>query len=111
MWENGFSMADVEGTDLLDRRSLALAGRSVALRGEAVFLIRDGLIPASDWELSTRNGRPVAYRNSIAEAGGGATQTALAGEVLHLRIAAAPAAPHYGQLVRASRREGGLPYV
>src|SRR3546814_14950858 len=38
MWENGFSMADVEGTDLLDRRSLALAGRSVALRGEAVFL-------------------------------------------------------------------------
>src|SRR3546814_2196654 len=62
MWENGFSMEDVEGTDLLDRRSLALAGRSVALRGEAVFLIRDGLIPASDWELSTRNGRPVAYR-------------------------------------------------
>src|SRR3546814_433361 len=97
MWENGFSMADVEGTDLLDRRSLALAGRSVALRGEAVFLIRDGLIPASDWELSTRNGRPVAYRLSIAEAGGGTTQTALAGEVLHLRIAADPAAPYYGQ--------------
>src|SRR3546814_12990587 len=46
MWENGFSMAEVEGTDLLDRRSLAPAGRSVALRGEAVFLVRDGPIPA-----------------------------------------------------------------
>src|SRR3546814_2733559 len=106
MWENGFSMADVEGTDLLDRRSLALAGRSVALRGEAVFLIRDGLIPASDWELSTRNGRPVAYRLSIAEVGGGTTQTALAGEVLHLRIAADPAAPYYGQApLKRSRSE------
>src|SRR3546814_14503316 len=96
MWENGVSMADVEGTDLLDRRSLALAGRSVALRGEAVFLIRDGLIPASDWELSTRNGRPVAYRLSIAEAGGGTTQTALAADVLHLRLAAAASAPYSG---------------
>src|SRR3546814_5915188 len=90
-------MADVEGAVLLDRRSLALAGRRVAWGGEAVFLLRDGLIPASDWELSTRNGRPVAYRLSIAEAGGGTTQTALAGEVLHLRIAADPAAPYYGQ--------------
>src|SRR3546814_2470085 len=35
MWENGFSMADVEGTDLLDRRSMDLAGRSVALRGRS----------------------------------------------------------------------------
>src|SRR3546814_4203157 len=109
MWENGFSMSDVEGTDLLDRRSLALAGRSVALRGEAVFLIRGGLIPASDWELSTRNGRPVAYRLSIAEAGGGTTQTALAGEVLHLRIAAAPAAPSTGDRTTGveGKRGGG----
>ncbi len=97
LWEGALSLADVSGTDLLDRRSLALAARSVALRGEAVFLIRDSLIPCSDWDLRTRNGIPTAYRLSISEAGGGRTETALAGEVLHLRIAADPVAPYYGQ--------------
>jgi len=62
LWENGLSLADVDGTDLLDRRSLAIAGRSVALRGESVFLIRDdGPVPCSDWDLKTRHGRPTAY--------------------------------------------------
>lgn len=111
LWEGGMAMADVTGTNMLDRRSLALIGRSAALRGEAVFLIRDdGLIPCSDWDLSTRNGKPVAYRVSISEAGGGTTQTALAGEVLHLRIGADPAAPFYGTapLKRASLTAGML---
>ena len=36
LWEGAFSLADVSGTDLLDRHSLALTARSVALRGEAV---------------------------------------------------------------------------
>jgi hypothetical protein len=111
LWENGLSMADVTGTDLLDRRSLALIGRAVALRGEAVLLIReDGLVPCSDWDLRTRFGKPTAYRISIPEAGGGTTQTALAGEVLHLRIGCDPAAPYYGTapLRRASRTAGML---
>ena len=70
----------------------------MALRGEALFLIDDdGLIPASDWDLSTRNGVPTAYRLSISEAGGGRARTALAGEVLHLRVGADVAAPYYGQ--------------
>lgn len=114
LWENGLSMADVDGTDLLDRRTLAIAGRSAALRGEAVFLIRDdGLIPASDWELKTRNGRPTAYRLSISEAGGGTSQTALAGEVLHLRIGADSVTPYYGQapLKRSSLTAGMLQAV
>lgn len=98
LWEHGFAMADVVGTDLLDRRSLAMLGRGLALRGEAVFLIReDGLVPCADWDLRTRNGRPVAYRLSVSEAGGGATQTALAGEVLHVRIGCDPVAPWLGQ--------------
>ncbi len=97
LWEGAFAMADLEGTDLLDRRSMALAGRSAALRGEAVFLIRDtGLVPASDWDLRTRDGKPTAYRVSVSEAGGGRTETALADEVLHLRIGCDPAAPYYG---------------
>ena len=41
LWEGGLSLSDVEGTDLLTPRMLALAGRSLALRGEAVFAIRE----------------------------------------------------------------------
>ncbi|GAB4352973.1 MAG: phage portal protein [Oricola sp.] len=114
LWENGISMADVEGTDLLNRHSLALIGRSVALRGEAVFLIREtGLVPCADWDLRTRDGKPTAYRVSISEAGGGRTETALAGEVLHLRIGCDPAAPYYGTapLKRANLTAGMLQAV
>jgi phage portal protein BeeE len=96
LWEGGLSIADVEGTDLLNRRNLALAGRSLALRGEALFLIRDKLVPCSDWDLRTRNGFPTAYRVSVSEAGGGRSETALAGEVLHFRIGSDVAAPYYG---------------
>jgi len=97
LWEGAFALADVSGTDMLDRRTLALLARSAALRGEGLFLIRDdGLVPCSDWDLRTRHGRPSAYRVSISEAGGGTTQTALAGEVLHLRIGSDPVAPWLG---------------
>ncbi len=87
------------------RHALAVIGRSLPLRGEAVFLIHDNaLIPCSDWDLRTRDGIPTAYRVSISEAGGGRTETALAGEVLHIRIGCDPAAPYYGTapLKRAS---------
>ncbi|PKQ11044.1 MAG: hypothetical protein CVT70_16395 [Alphaproteobacteria bacterium HGW-Alphaproteobacteria-1] len=98
LWENGLSLADVEGTDLLDRRTLAMAARALALRGEAVFAITDqGLVPASDWDLSTRNGRPRAYRLSIPEVGGGRTETRLAAEVLHVTTGTDIAAPWAGQ--------------
>ena len=86
LWEGGLSLADVKGTDILSRRALALTARSLALRGEAVFLIRDRLIPASDWDLTTRNGDPRSYRLQVSEAGGGRSEIALAGEVLHFRI-------------------------
>ena len=95
-WENGFALASVGGTDVLDRRTMALIGRSLAVRGEAVFLIRNRLVPCSDWDVRTRNAVPVAYRISVPEAGGGTTQTALAGEILHIGIGADPAAPWYG---------------
>ena len=111
LWEGAFSLAAVSGTDLLDRRSLALAARSIALRGEALFLIRDdGLVPCSDWDLKTHHGKPTAYRLSVSEAGGGTSQTALAGEVLHLRIGADPVAPWLGTapLKRASLTAGLL---
>lgn len=97
LWEGGFALADVQGTDLLTRRSMALMARSVALRGESVMLITgNGLVPCSDWDLSTRNGIPRAYRVSVSEAGGGRTETALAAEILHLRIGVDAVAPWTG---------------
>ncbi|MEM9782348.1 MAG: hypothetical protein AAF899_07725 [Pseudomonadota bacterium] len=105
LWESGLSLADVEGTEVLTPFCLGIAARSLALRGEAVFLIReDRLVPASDWDLRTRDGVPTAYRVQVSEAGGGRNETALAGEVLHCRIGADPVAPWYGQapLKRAS---------
>lgn len=111
LWEGGFALADVKGADMLDRRTMALTGRSLALRGEAVFLIRgDALVPCSDWDLRTRHGKPTAYRVGISEAGGGTTQTALAAEVLHVRTGCDAAAPYYGTapLKRASLTAGML---
>lgn len=96
LWEGGLSLADVNGTDLLNRRSLALTARALALRGEAVFLIRDRLIPASDWDLTTINGVPRSYRLQVAEAGGGRSEIALAGEVLHFRIGSETITPWAG---------------
>ena len=97
LWEGAFSLADVTGAQILDRKTLALLGRSLALRGEFVALIReDRLVPATDWDLSTRDGLPRAYRLSIPEAGGGRTETALAAEVLRVRIGADLGSPWTG---------------
>lgn len=114
LWEGGFALADIQGTKLIDRRSLALLARSAALRGEALFKITEtGLVPCSDWDVRTKSGRPVAYRASISEAGGGTSETLLAGEVLHLRIGADPVAPWLGTapLRRASLTAGMLQAV
>jgi len=98
LWEGGFALGDVTGTELLDRRTMALIGRALALRGEAVFLIRDDrLVPFSDWDMRTRDGIPTAYRGQISEAAGGRAETALAAEVLHFRIASDVVTPWAGR--------------
>ncbi|WP_208348801.1 phage portal protein [Pseudaestuariivita rosea] len=97
LWEGAFAMADVTGTDLLTRQAMATLARSIALRGEGIYLIRDqGLVPAVDWDVTTRFGLPRAYRLSLPEAGGGRTVTALAAEVLHLRIGSDHVTPWIG---------------
>ena len=54
---------------MFDPCTLAMIGRSLALRGELVALLADdGMVPASDWDVRTRNSRPSAYRLSIPEA-------------------------------------------
>lgn len=97
LWESAFATADVQGAPALDRRTMALVARALALRGEFVALIRpERLVPAADWEVSTREGIPRAYRLSVSEAGGGRSETALAAEVIHLRIGSDPVAPWHG---------------
>jgi len=110
LWEAGLSLADISGTDLLTPCTLSLAARALALRGESVWLIEEaGLVPASDWDLTTRNAKPVAYRLSIPDTGGGRTRTALAGEVLHLRIGADVAQPYIGTApLRRAQLTAGL---
>lgn len=114
LWEGAMSLSDVQGTGLLTRRNMALAARSLGLRGEAVFIIRgDRLIPCSDWDIATRYGIPTAYRVTIGDVGGGKTETVLADEVLHFRIGADVAMPWAGQppLHRASLTAGMLSEV
>lgn len=110
LWEGAFAMADVTGSPLLNRQTMALIGRSLALRGDVVMLVGDvGLIPATDWEVTTRNGQPRAYRLSIPEAGGGRTLTALAAEVLHIRIGADITTPWIGSApLRRSSLTGSM---
>ena len=110
LWTGGLMLADVDGTDLLTPDILALAGRALALRGECVFVIREeGLLPCSDWDLTTRYSKPTAYRVGIPDTGGGKSMTALAGEVLHLRVGADVGMTYVGQSpLRRARLTAGL---
>jgi hypothetical protein len=110
LWEGALAAADVSGADMLSRHDMAIAARSLALRGESLFLIDgDRLTPCADWDLTTRGGRPRAYRATVAEAGGSFVETALADEVLHFRLASDAAAPWTGQSpLSRSRLTAGL---
>lgn len=112
LWENAFALADVEGAPGLNRDVMAVIGRTLALRGEIVLWIApDGdLVVCSEWDLTTRNGAPMAYRLTIPEASGSRTITVLAPEVLHPRISVDPVAPWAGvsPLRRASLTAGLL---
>lgn len=110
LWEGGLALADVDGTDLLTPFHLGMIARALALRGEAVFAIRpEGLVPCSDWDLSSRNTRPTAYRVGIPDTGGGRTETLLASEVLHFRIGADVTTPYAGTSpLRRARLTAGM---
>lgn len=113
LWEAGLSLSDVRGTDMLDRRTMALIARALALRGECLFVIRDRLIPCTHWDLSTRYGQPRAYRVDLPEIGGGRNETVLSGEVLHFRIGCEAATPWAGSapLSRAGLSAGLLDQI
>jgi len=112
LWAQGLSLATTD-EPLLTPPVLDMAGRSLGLKGEALFLIRDRLIPVSQWDLSTRGGAPVAYRVTVPDVGGGRSETVLAGEVLHFRVGANVATPWRGTppLHRASLTAGLLQSV
>lgn len=108
LWAGGLSLA--EGHPLLTPDVMTLAARSLALRGEALFLIGDTLIPISEYEVSTRNAKPTAYRVTVPDTGGGTSDTVLAGEVIHFRIGADMMVPWAGvsPLQRSSLSAGML---
>lgn len=109
LWENGLSLAKTD-SELLTPEVLALTARGLALTGESLWLLADPLIPVYQFDLTTKNGAPRAYRVSVPEVGGGYSRTVLAGEVLHFRIGCSPSAPWAGTppLRRASLSAGML---
>lgn len=110
LWEGGLSLAETN-EPLLTPEVLALTARGLGLRGEALFLIRGNrLVPISDYDVTTRGGVPTAYRVTVADTGGGQTETVLAPEVLHFKIGADAYHPWRGTapLKRASLTAGML---
>lgn len=109
LWEHGLSMADSD-EPMLTPDVLALIGRGLGLRGEALFLIRDRLVPIGDYDVTTRDGVPRAYRITVPDTGGGRTETVLAPEVLHFKTGADVYQPWHGTapLRRASLTSGLL---
>lgn len=103
LWERAFSTADVPDRwkSLIDPSTLGMIGRALATRGQFVAAIDSRgsdlqIIPATDFDLSTRNGKAVAYRLSIPEAGGGHAISALADETIDIRINSDPTVPWHG---------------
>lgn len=96
LWEQGLSIAEHDNP-LLTPAVLALAARTLGLRGEALFLIRENrLVPVDQWDVTTRDAIPRAYRVTIPDTGGGHVETVLAAEVLHFKIGADAATPWRG---------------
>lgn len=113
LWSQGLSIAETDN-DWLTPDVLAITARSLATRGDALWLIDDdGLVPVDQFDISTRGAKPRAYRLTIPEVGGGRTVTALAGEVLHFKVGADAAKPWRGvaPLRRASLSAGLLEAV
>ena len=104
--EDGFAIADVDGTDLFGPAELAMSARSLALTDEALWIVRENgkLSPATDWTTTTRGGEPVAYCVTVPGVTGGQAETRTAGKVLHFCIRPALASPwvRRSRLARAS---------
>lgn len=96
LWANGLSMAETD-SELLTPEVLAAIGRQLATEGNSVWHITPaGLVPVSDYSLTTTGSRPRAYRLTVPEINGGEQVIALADEVLHIRIGADVRMPWQG---------------
>ena len=100
LWEAAFRAADIRsGSPLVDRPFLSHAARSLALRGEILYAIRDDVLaPITSFDLVTRGGRPIAFRGQVVEAQASAPyETLLAGEAIHALINPRIDTPWLGQ--------------
>lgn len=104
LWEAGLAQAETS-LDVLTPEVLGMAGRSLGYSGEALFVMRgDELVAANSWTVATKGSKPVAYRVTVPDVGGGRSDTVLAGEVLHFKIGSPVERPWSGTspLQRAS---------
>ena len=96
LWANGLSMAETD-SEWLTPEVLASMGRQLATEGNSVWHVTPmGLVPVSEYDLTTSEGKPKGYRLTIPDIRGSYQVTALAGEVLHLRIGADMRSPWQG---------------
>lgn len=96
LWANGLAMADTDA-EIFTPEVLASIGRELATVGNSVWYIGpDGLVPVFEWDVTTEQGRPRAYRLSVPDIRGPQQVHALAGEVLHFRVGADVRAPWRG---------------
>jgi len=97
LWANGLSMAETD-SDLLTPEVLASIGRQLATEGNSVWYIGPtGLLPVASYSVATTDeGKPRAYHICIPGIDSSSQSTALAGEVLHIRIGADARLPWRG---------------
>ena len=114
LWERGFMSAQ---SAVLKPWQLALAARSLLLRGESVWWAsRAGLLPVSSHDVSGRSASPDRwqYRISLPAPAGTITKHRVAaGSIVHFRIGAAPSTPWRGcsPLVNAKATRGLLEQI
>ncbi len=92
------TVTGVEAERLLTRSALALVGRSLALRGEAVFALADPLAPVSGHDIAgSADPASWAYRIDLAGPSRTASRFLPADAVLHFRQNVDPSRPWKGR--------------
>ena len=111
LWERGFTSAR---SSVLKPWQLALAARSLLLRGESVWWVSrgSGLLPVSSHDVTGKSASPDRwqYRISMATPSTTITKNVSAGSIVHFRVGADRSAPWRGcsPLANASATRGLL---
>lgn len=101
LYGRAFTQANITGVELdIPPDTLALIGRSFAVRGECILALDDGEpIPAASWDISGKAVDPLAwrYKLELPAPSGTVSRSLPASQVLHFRANAAPERPWEGR--------------